>query len=281
MRTTLPFVALALLAGCGKAPAEAPKDLAKLGLFLYANFDAEDPAEMNAGLANLSDYISGEDLDLEPVDLAVTMPILDGNDLGDLSIPDGVDSEAQIPVALAGESAHNLKKNAELALEKNRVCIDSSTTVWSEREFLSDKNCWVDGDCETMETLNEVRKENILANVWYDQYTNYRHFTLEDGTEAFAAKGWIEEQFPGDKGNSSWDQLYSLEVWITHPNSAKKTQRWQSFWSSITVAGLGDDLYASMVRDGIDDAFTFADEFMDGEIVECKNDRDKEKPERE
>jgi len=278
MRLTLSVLSLAILAGCGKPPAEAPKELGKLGLFLFANFDAEDPAEMNAGIENLVGFIQKDDLTLDAVDLAVTMPILDGKNLGGLSIPKGVSAEDQIPVAMSGESKHNLQKNAELALEPNRVCIDSSTTIWSHREFLSDEQCWLDGDCETLQTLNEIRKENLFAKVWFDEYIDYRHFTLEDGTEVIGVKAWIEEQFPADKENNSWDQLYSVDFYIPNPKNEKKTLRWLSFWSSITVGGLGDDLYSALVREGIADAYTYGDEFIDGEIESCKNDRDLAKP---
>ena len=52
-------------------------------------------------------------------------------------------------------------------------------------------------------------------------------------------------------------------------------------WSSITLFPLTDDGYYDLVVEGIDQAYIFGDEFVDGTIVTCENDRDAPPPDRE
>jgi len=281
MRAAL-CLSLLSLAACKKAPPDAPKELADLGLFLFAHFEDEDTAELEQGLINLKPLIAGMDLDADAKDLAVTMPILDGDNLGGLSIPSGADASVQVPVALPALSDHSTAKNKKLAVEPNQVCIESETTKWAGREFLTDESCWEGGGCDRLETLTEVRKESILAKVWYDQYKTYRSFTLEDEDgntyDAVIARTWTEEVFPADGGNNSWDQLFQLDIYIDDGNQAL---RWFVMWSSVTLGGIGDDAYSQLVVDGVADAYIYGDEFISGTIDACKNDRNAEKPDRE
>lgn len=273
-------------AGCGKKPAEAPKELGDLGLFLFKHFEDEDPAEMSAGIVNMRGMILDSDLTLDAKDRAVTMPILDGDNLGGLEIPAGADPALQIPIAIPGESIHPLDDQLVTILEPNQICIESESTLWAQREFLTDTACFEDGSCDRLEVLQEVRKENPLAKVWFDQYKTYRSFELEDEdgetSRAIVGRSWIEKVFPADGGNNSWDQLFHLDMFIEDPASPDKTLRWFSLWSSVTVSALGDDLYATLVVEGIDEALLFGDEFIStGGPVTCENDRNLPKPEQE
>jgi hypothetical protein len=269
--------------GCAKKPNVASKELGELGLFLFAHFEDADPAEMAAGLLDLKGQVKAQDLSLDPKDLAVSMPILEGDNLGSLSIPDGADASEQIPIALAGESIHPLDDQLITVFEPNQICIESESTTWAQREFLTDTGCFEDGSCNVLEVQQEVRKENVLAKVWFDQYKNYRWFDLEDEegnlSRALVGRSWIDRVFEADGGGNSWDQLFHIDVFI---EDGDKTARWFSLWSSIDVGGIGDDLYGQLVIDGIAEALLFGDEFIStGGPVTCENDRSLPKPERE
>lgn len=279
---SVPVLSLTLVAGCAKPPPEAPKELGDLSLFLFQHFEDEDPAEFAAGLLNLKGFVEKTDLTLDAKDRAVTLPLLDGEALGSLAIPTGADVEKQVPVALAGLSTHPLDGQKQLAVEPNQVCIESGTTVWAERKFLTDEACFADGSCPDLSITQEVRKENFLAKVWYDQLKDYRTIELEDEegnvSQALVGRSWIEEVFPGDGGESSWDQLFQLDVTF---EKGGESWRWFAMWSSITVTALGDDIYANLVIDGIEEAYVYGDEFLDDDIQSCPNDRAAEKPPRE
>ena len=280
-----------LLGACHKEPPSAPKELGELGAFLFANFETDDEdvlEDMGAGFLNLRDYLKNDagDLTLDAKDLAVTMPILEGDDLGDLSSPKGADPAKQVNRAVPGLSKHKVDDARVLHVQTNQICIESSSTLWAQREFLTDEKCWDKAECDRLETYTEVYKKNILAEVWYDQFKNYRSFEIEDEdgelVTVVAGRAWIEEVFPAQGGgNNSWDQLYQLDVYIPDPDKPSQTLRWFSMWSSITLGGLSDDAYGALVVDGIGEGYIYGDEFIDGVTDgECKNDRQFAKPDR-
>lgn len=269
VRTVVVVTAL-LSVGCKKPPVEAPAELGELARFLFANFDDEDGEELLAGVPKLQEYLDDHDLEGKLDDRTYGLPPLTKDDWGGIQGPAGQSADDQLPIGVFGISRHNLAKNVELAGEKNHVCIESSTTKYYSRTFLSDSACFLSGDCDTLETANEVRKESIAAKVWYDLNKDYRVLVDDDGNEVMFARSWMEEVSPADGGNNSWDQLYALEVWVPAGN---KTQRFHAFWSAVTIGAIGDDLYQAQVKDGIQEGFENADNFIDGEL--CKNDRDR------
>ena len=277
MRSLVAVPLLLSVGACKQPPPEAPKELTDLSFYLFSEFESDDDV-VAAGLTNLQDWLGKQDLTVEVKDRAVTLPVLDGKNLGGLKIPQGIDANDQIPIGIPAESPHKMADQVKLFLEPNQVCIESATTVWAEREFLEGKSCFKSGECDRLEIVQEVRKENILAKVWYDQYKSYRRVILDDGEEAFVARSWIEEQFPADGGKNSWDQLFHLDVYL--PGKGGSTLRYFAMWSSVVLGGVNDDSYANLVRDGIDESMVYSDEFISGNIESCKNDRNAAKPDR-
>jgi hypothetical protein len=280
VRATRPLFALCavLATACGKPPPEAPDELGDLSIYLFENFDAEDVEVLQVGTQNLEDFLSTIDLTAEDVDdRAFTLPILAEDHFGGIT-GSGYDVNEQIPVGEAGLSRHDLEANMELVAETNHVCIESGTTVSYDREFLSDLDCFMDGTCETVETVNEVLKRNTLASIWYDQYRDYRLITLEDGRDVLYSRLWLEDVFDNG-GNASWDQTYTIEVSIPDPDDDSETIRYVAMWSSITLFGIGGNDYAALVKNGIDESLENTDDFIDttdGDYSWCSNDRDEE-----
>jgi hypothetical protein len=204
-------------------------------------------------------------------DRSFTPPILTDEFKGGVTGPD-VAAEEQVPVSVAGMSRHDLDTNLGLVGETNQVCIESNTTVFYERTFTTDEACFLDGSCDTLSTENEVKKENLLAKVWYDVFKDYRTVELTDGRQAMLARSWTEEVFLGENGSNSFDQTYAIEVWIPDATDASQTRRYYTFWSSVTLGGVDDAFYATLVEGGLDEGYQNADNFVDGEL--CGNDRD-------
>ena len=270
-------IGMVFASGCHKAPVEAPDEIGELAAYLFENFDTETGEELIAGTPTLKSFI--RDLDPENADLderAFSMPPLEKSSWGTITGPKGTDPAMQIPIAVVGASTQKLKANRGLMLEKNQVCIESGSTKFYARTFDAGKDCFASGDCEYLETTNEVRKETALAKVWYDLYKDFRNVVLEDETEVVYARSWTEESFLADGGNNTWDQLYTLEAWIP---SGGSTLRFYVIWSEAHIGGVGDDFYADLVKTGIDEGMLFADRFAGGN-KDCGNDRDYA-PERE
>ncbi len=267
---------LLLLVACGKPPVEAPAGLNDLARFLTTNFDNEGTEELAAGVLNLESELDGlgafdaEDVD----DRAFTMAPLREEDLGGMPAHDGFDPEAQIPVAVAGRSSFDLDGQMRIVEETNHICIESNTTKFYRRDFDTDVGCFVDGTCPTLDTSNEVRKESLIGDIWYDLPKEYRRFTLEDEREVMVARSFSPDVYETDGGGGSFDQTYILEVWIPEDGT---TKRFYSMWSSVTLGAVGDDLWASLVRSGIDEGYGYADDYL-ADFAEdlCSNDRSRE-----
>ncbi len=264
-------ILLLSLVAC-KTPVEAPADLGADTLFLFQHFD-DDPEHLVAGTPVLEEWIMGLDPTASTIDRSVEPPILTEEHWGGVTGPAGQDAADQLPVAVAGFSRHPLDTHMAVVSETNHVCLESNTTVYYRRTFLEGDDCFPAEDCDTVRTVNEVYKDSVLAKVWYDIYKDYRLVTLDDGRDVLYARGWIEEQFMGDGGDTSWDQMYLLEAWIPNPDDDSQSLRFYALWSGVTL-GLPDDMYVSTAMNGMDEGFENGDDFFDGTL--CDNDRDAE-----
>ena len=268
--------------GCAKPPVEAPQELGELGLYLFEHFADDDPAEIHAGWRNLATFLAQEDYALPAEDRALGMPVLQGRRLGGLSIPQGATPENQVAVSGSGRSGFPLDAQVDMFVDPVQTCLESSTTHWAGRQFLSDVDCFERGSCDVLRTLTEVRKDGIFR-IWYDQFKDYRRFTLEsdegEPISLIAGRAWNTESFQGDTGANAQLQLFHLDVYL-QASDPTQTLRWFSMWSEVELFGIGDDFYAAQIVDGLDEALLFGEEYLAGVQESCPHDRDAAKPPR-
>ncbi len=266
------FSWLVLLVGCGKPPVEAPAELNELVTFMVERFETPDSEEFIAGATALQLQLEGMDLEGDIDDRAFTMAALSEGSLGGMPAHAGFSAEEQIPVAVAAVSAHDLPSQMRIVEETNHVCIESGTTKYYSRVFNDDVAGFVDGSRSTLSTSNEIRKETLIADVWYDVEKEYLQVDI-DGTPMMFARSWSPEVYFTDNGNNSFDQTYILEAWIP---SGNRTMRFYSMWSSVTLSGLGDDAWSALVRSGIGEGYEYADDYLANCAEElCDEDRDR------
>lgn len=274
-------LAAVVLVGCGKPPVEAPAEIKNLAEFLFQHGNDKDTTELEVGVANLRTALADEDFSLNARDRAVTLGILDGEQLGGLSIPDGAKASEEVPIGLARQSTQSFDDNVQLALEPNRVCIESDTTKYAIRTFTEGQDCFPD-TCNVLRYEQPTRKENALAKIWYDQKGVYQLLDVEpDEGEPFRAlvhRYWIEERGISANGNNTWETLFGIDV--TYEDGTN-VRGWTGLWSWIDIPVIGPDSYANLVIDAIEQGGIFADEFIAGVTDgECGEDRDAEKPDR-
>ncbi|MEO0600196.1 MAG: hypothetical protein AAF211_02100 [Myxococcota bacterium] len=261
---------------CRELP-EAPLELGELGRFLFDRFDDDDSAELEAGLTNLVVRLRAEDFTLDAADRAVAMPVLGPEVLGALSLPEGTTSEDQVGVAVSGVSTFPLEEQRRLVVDPVQTCVESAATTWAGRTFDSDPDCFF-ASCDRLVTGNAVRRESLLARVWYDQPKIYRAFTLEgDDVDVVLGRAHIDRVFESDGGGNAWRQLFQLDAFV---RDGDRTLRWFASWTEIEVLGLSDDLLANLVVSGVEEALQFGDEILAGGESRCPHDRDAPMPTR-
>lgn len=248
------------LLACASPPQAAPRDMGQLAVELFGGFEeasSEDLAELEVLVRSLD--LEG-DLDAR----SRSLPLLEEPGV---AWPEG--GGEQVSVAVGGWSRQPLDEHLALVGEPNQVCIESDTTVFYRRDHL-DEACLEVG-CERVDTLNEVRKESLVASVWYDLHKQHRVLELPDGRRTMLARSWISQSYPADQEGYSWELFATLELWF---EDGEESLRWQAVWSEVELGPIGPDLYLATVQGAVDQGFENADDFVDGEL--CGNDRDAE-----
>lgn len=257
-------------------PPQAPADLAELALYLFENFDSDLDA-VAAGVPVMRDFLAAVDPALDIAERAVTLPVLSPDRLGGAPETPGADAAVQVPVAVLWTSRQSLADHFLLNVDPNQVCIDSGSSVFHWRTFLTDPDCFADQSCERLATTAEIRREEAIADFWYDYDTDVRRLDV-DGDDYLVSRGWLPQAAVSDGGEASFHQSYMLDVRMADPQVPGQTLRFYGIWSSLDMTGVTDDLYSLLIRNGIQDSYESADDFVDG--VLCDNDRDHQ-PERE
>jgi len=261
--------AMLLFSAC-TAPVEAPEELGELLLYLYSNYESETGDELVAGAAQMEEYLLSIDLAADVDDRAVTPPLLTDEYLGEAVRPPDADPEKQVPVALSTQSANSLDDALTLIADTNQVCIANDSYLHYERDWLTDIDAFVDGSADTAETLASIRYESFIAKVWFQETQHFRRVELEDGRFVIYQKSWSDKQYESDNGSSTWDQRYALNIFLEDGDGG--LLRHISFWSSVTIPGVGDDVIASLTKDALEEGFINEDAFLAGE--ECAHPRD-------
>ena len=121
-----------------------------------------------------------------------------------------------------------------------------------------------------METSNEFCIDSISGG-WLETWKDYRWVKLDDGREAVISREWMPAVAPATSGSNSWDQRFAITIWLPS-ETGDTTLRYYALWSSVTSI-LTDELYANMVKDGLDDYYNNTVAFVRGE--DCDKDRDR------
>lgn len=299
MRWSMGAALVVMAAGCTPPPELEPLsvDDQQISAFLFERFDAADATEFERGIVEvllplMRGRIAAVGDPGDPMDdgWLADLPVLTEDQLGTLSMPEGVTSEEQkFPLARVRQSGFTVADNRALATEPNRICLESETTRWATRDFTSDATCFADGSCDELTVLQPTYKQNPLARIWYDQLFDIRVIDLQldkkTTVEALVTRGWTEEVWYSRDGSNSWDQIWSLDILIDDGEGG--SIGWNAYWTSLQVLGLTDGLLESSIREGLHQTAYWTEHFMDtGEAhPDCtegpvNNDRSDEMPTR-
>jgi len=249
--------------GCKRPPA-APAELDKLCAYLFTHFDDEDPASLEVGIDNLEAWL---DQSLEETLEGYEVSVLDQDTVDAL---DDVDRDLTGVVGAAvGYESHNsvIDQTHALVLADQAEVFEGTYSSYT-REFLSDADCFMAGDCETAKMLNSgVADYPFSLEVSSSSWADFRwverggsHFST--GENSLAHRTYMTG--PAEV-NVDWIQVreqYYLDIVMPRDGGALKLQAtW--FVAEVGDAPLPENMALQLVIGSMQDAGSKLDEWVD------------------
>ena len=260
MRTTIPIQTLALaglLTGCG-APPEAPDKLEDLCTYVFAHFDDEDPAELEAGLQNLDSWLNTRD------NLALTVEGYQITNLDEAAIA-GIDTSTQkvsglVGAAVANQHPWTLRQMAVATVTADWAEVVPKNYDVYERTFHKDKSCFPGKDCERIAaTSYGEAKFAGLINVVTRNRIQFRWVETEELGWVLIHRSWLTEPAEVSLDGIEVNAQYFLAMTLPDGNDATRVQAtWMdSEYGALPVTddGAKREIVKSMRKQGeaIDD----------------------------
>ncbi len=201
-------VALALLLlpllACQELP-EAPETLDELCAYIYEHHADEDPAALNAGLEELTDWLEAHPEEaLEGYQVAspgeAVVDSLDGKDRT---------TAEMVGLAVTSISTHPIEDSTYCLVALDQDVIYTDTYTAYSRENIGDTDCFMDKDCPRLECQEHLESSFILGvESVSDAYNQYMWTELERGW-AMVHRNW---QLTPPEVNFGWlevdEQIY-------------------------------------------------------------------------
>ena len=251
----LPLFAL-LATGC--APPPAPRELDELCGYLFAHFDDEKPREMVAGLENLDAWLLAH--------LEETLEGYSVTNLSDATV-DALDdrahaAEEMLGAAVGSESAYDpyAIAVAEAAADQTELFPDAHEDY--ERTYLTDLQCFLDLDCEFLETRNHLEDDYpVLGQVISESYGQYRWVEIEKGL-AMVQRTWLLEPSEVEWDSFELNDQYYLNVLLPR---GQGTLALQSMWvdARLSDESVSEGLALSLLISQMQGIYEQVDEYLD------------------
>jgi len=247
--TTVIFPLLIGLLAC-KHPVEAPTEMDELTRYLLREFEAEDPAGLMVGLDNLRPLLA----EAPDEGWSLTAPNLE--DLGDLQPPEGLDPGDAQGLAVVYDSPHPVADHVALMLLEDLTPVSPTAETYA-RSFTEGQDCFEDGGCEFLRTVNEIYRSNLLMSMGFTLYEDYRWVG-----DAVLSRNWIAESAHGDEASNHLWQDWEIEVWL--PTDEGGTLRLWAMWTQAEYAGISEEMAEVSGRAGLVSAMETQDELIAG-----------------
>jgi hypothetical protein len=180
---------LLLAAACRSRPAEAPKRLDELAGFLFEHLRDEDPAELEAGTANLLAWLQDHlDETLEGYEVQQ----LDPDVLNQLN-PRDRSGEEIAGAAVGHRSTFRPRALVEPVVAAPQQEVFPESYDQHQRTFLTDLDCFLERSCDLLFTRNEVEASYALGlKTSTVSRAEYRWVDLPEGP-ALLHRTWLLE----------------------------------------------------------------------------------------
>jgi len=120
---------------------------------------------------------------------------------------------------------------------------------------------WLAGDVDSLETSNEIHRQNILLDLVYTAFKDYRWVELpDDGGMAVVSRSWITEQYINDNGVDTMDFFSNVELTVP---SGDGTLRYNALWGAVIFdPALDETVLVNTARNGIRDGFQNTEDYL-------------------
>lgn len=247
-----------------RPPPEAPEELNELTRYLYANWEDDDPRVLEGGMASLESFLADVDLDAGVLGRSWEVEPLFEEDVAEVERPDRA-LEDLLGVAVAYRSRWPVRDHARVQSEPDQTPFEPTAKEHYDRFFpeLDDSSCVVERDCTVMRTRNEATRKNVLMEVTFELFKDFRWVALEDERWALLSRSWFAEPFEGKKDSTTLWQSFAIDVWIGHGD---ETVRFQSVWSESDLGiAIADRDVIATIKAGTDSIFAAGDDAI-GEV---------------
>jgi len=119
---------------------------------------------------------------------------------------------------------------------------------------VTDFDCWLSRDCDSLETTNLIHRDNLLLDLVYTAYKDYRWVELpEDGGWAAVGRSWTDQQYINSDGVDTLDFFSNFEITVP---SGDGTLRYNILWGAVVFdPPVMETLLVNTVRAGMQDGY--------------------------
>lgn len=230
MYRALPALMLVSIVGCKPPPQDADELFNTSAVFVLTDFEGS-AAELADAVRTLEEVIyNSVDLGASGTqNRALTPRNLTEEDVEGIETNHERAPEDNLAVSLAAAAPHDIDDHRWLPLLEEQVLVEPYSPNQYIREFVDGtEECWAERQCDILRTQNNIIKENALMTVRYDLEKQYRWVDLNlpeprGGQEpvnegeprwAFVSRSWSPDSAPGESGNATIQQSYSMELWL-------------------------------------------------------------------
>lgn len=264
------------LVGCVKV-VDAPAALEDVAHQLFA--DQDDVVLLSAGLTDLSTWLA----EREKIEDGYMLPTLVEADIADITPPPNTNLSDAIGALADAQSSATLQQHVDFVLLPDQTVVDPDDYSKFDRTFLEGGDCFGDGSCDRLVTVNDMVKTAAFGvTIPYVYFKDYQHVTFTDATgverAAMVSRGWIEEEGWEELAVNEDDdpdndkepangvrQSYTLDVFMD--TDAGTVHRAQALWTETVLViddlvsdGFLEDQLISGLHDVFDDTDAAIDE---------------------
>jgi hypothetical protein len=216
---------------------------------------------MQAGIHNLETFLAGVpslDPETKAIDRAWDMEPPAEEDVAGVDRPEDVEAANMLGVSVAYASPWDVDDHVRLQRETDQTPTEPTAKEYTRT--VTDGQCFAEGSCAVMKTVNDMRRSNLAIKVSFTLLKDFRWVELDDGRRAVISRSWTDQVWVGEGGTSAILQSHSLDVWVEQGDAT--TWRWQNVWSESKAPG-DDATVKGTLKWATDNIFEAGDEAIE------------------